>query len=148
MNLTRTARTVAEQILWLRRGTATTPLHINKLVYLSHGWMLGRHGRPLIDESVEAWKYGPIVPSIYYVYKAFRMSAITTEPADWSAEFDEDEAKVIQDIHEVYGEFTAIELSAMCNRPHSPWAVTRRDHCRAIIPNELIEVHHGEIMEP
>ena len=57
---------VAEQILWLRREIDTTPMHVIKLVYLAHGWMLGFTSRALINEAVEAWTYGPVVPSTYY----------------------------------------------------------------------------------
>ena len=65
------ARTVAEAVLWIRRDVQTTPMHIIKLVYLSHGWMLGLHDTPLLWEPVEAWQYGPVVPSVYHLYKGW-----------------------------------------------------------------------------
>ena len=69
---------VAEHIRWLRtnEGEPTTPLHLVKLVYISHGWVLGFHGIPLIRESVEAWKYGPVIPAVYHRYKPFGGSHI------------------------------------------------------------------------
>ena len=39
-------------------------LRLQKLVYLAHGWHLAIHGRPLIEESVEAWKYGPVIADL------------------------------------------------------------------------------------
>ena len=34
---------VADHILWLRKAKdeVTTPMHVIKLVYIAHGWMLG-----------------------------------------------------------------------------------------------------------
>ncbi len=51
-----------------------TPLQINKLVYISHGWVLGFFQRPLIENRVaqiEAWRYGPVVVGIYHMLKSF-----------------------------------------------------------------------------
>ena len=66
------SRKVAEQVLWLREGQETTPMHVIKPTYLCHGWMPGIHARSLLSEPVEARRYGPVVPSIYHRYKSFR----------------------------------------------------------------------------
>ena len=63
--------TVAERILWLRRDRETTPLHIVKLVYLCHGWMLGIKGKPLVDEPVVTGRFGPVLQSLYDRYQVF-----------------------------------------------------------------------------
>ena len=51
-----------------------TPLKLQKLLYFAHGWhlVLDSDGDPLLDEDIEAWKYGPVVPSIYHKFKEFR----------------------------------------------------------------------------
>ena len=71
MNQSVSSILVADQILWLRREIESTPMHMIKLVYLSHGWMLGLRERSLINEAVEAWRYGPVVPSVYHRFKSF-----------------------------------------------------------------------------
>ena len=51
-----------------------TPLQVNKLVYICHGWTLGILGLPLIDNSsdqIQAWKYGPVVQKVYTLLKRF-----------------------------------------------------------------------------
>ena len=146
--LSRTPRVVAEQILWLRRAVESTPMHVLKLVYISHGWMLGLYGRSLINEPAEAWRYGPVVPSIYYRYRSFRGDPITTEPVDRSAEFDDEQRDVIQQVHSIYGTFTAMQLSALTHKPDTPWDTTRRQYgIGAIIPNELIESYYRALSE-
>ena len=42
----------------LNEDRDVTPLHINKLVYFCHAWMLAIHHRPLLKEPVEAWPRG------------------------------------------------------------------------------------------
>ena len=144
----REPRLAAEQILWLRRGTETTPMHVLKLVYISHGWTLGLYGRSLINEPAEAWRYGPVVPSVYHRYKSFRGDPITTEPVDRSDEFDDEQRDVIEQVHEVYGDFTALQLSALTHKPGTPWDVTYREYgAGVIIPNELIRDYYRRLAE-
>ena len=59
---------------------ALTLLQINKMVYISHGWILGAYGRPLIDNrinQIQAWKYGPVVVGLYHMLKSFGSTSIS-----------------------------------------------------------------------
>lgn len=144
----REPRLAAEQILWLRRETETTPMHVLKLVYISHGWMLGLYGRSLINEPAEAWRYGPVVPSVYRRYKSFRGDPITAEPVDRSDAFDDEQRDVVKQVHEVYGDFTALQLSALTHKPGTPWDITYREYgVGVIIRNELIRDYYERLAE-
>ena len=67
----------------LDSGVDLTPMKLNKLVYIAHGWYLGLSDRPLIGEAAQAWKYGPVIPSIYHRFKAYGGAQITSlEPAN------------------------------------------------------------------
>ena len=138
------AKTVSEQILWLRRDIETTPMHAIKLVYLCHGWMLGIHDRSLISESVEAWRYGPVVPSIYHRYKSFRGDAIITDPADQEGEFDGEQNELIEAVTEAYRSYSAWDLSAITHEPGTPWHKVYQNGRGegSIIPNALIRDHY------
>jgi len=50
-------------------GVTVTNLALQKLVYFAHGWMLSRHGRPLVDGYFEAWQHGPVHPVLYANFK-------------------------------------------------------------------------------
>ena len=134
---------VSDQILWLRRDRQmTTPMHVLKLVYLCHGWLLGSSNRILIYEPVEAWRYGPVVPSVYHVYKQFGGGNIDIEHVDRSSEFDQDQLEVFSFVDEVYGHLNAVQLSALTHRPGTPWDVTVRHYGYGhSIPNTLIRDH-------
>ena len=61
-----------------------TQVKLHKLLYYAHGWHLGFQEKPLLDETLEAWRYGPVVPSIHREFGRFGAT-----PIDCSAmEFD------------------------------------------------------------
>ena len=139
-------RTAAEQILWLRRDVPTTPMHVLKLAYLCHGWMLGFFGRGLIAEPAEAWRYGPAVPTVYHTYKSFRGDSIITEPADKSAALDESQNGLLDAVLRAYRNYSAWDLSAITHQPGTPWHEVY-DSGRgegAIIPDSLLKQHYAE----
>ena len=134
---------VARQILWLRQDLDTTPMHVLKLVYLCHGWMLGIHGDPLISEPVEAWPYGPVVPTLYHRYKRFGGGIIVGEQVAEQPGLDASAAALIESIEAVYRPCSAFQLSALTHQPGTPWDVTRRKSgIGSVIPNALIREHY------
>lgn len=138
---------VSDQILWLRKGMGTTPMHVLKLVYLCHGWMLGRNKRALVYEQVEAWKYGPVIPSVYHTYKCFGGSQIEDAPVNRKWEFDGAQRRTIEFVHEVYGDLSAVQLSALTHRPGTPWDIVRKEKgLGSVIPNHVILRHYESLV--
>lgn len=143
------ARAVAEQVLWLRQDIGTTPMHVIKLVYLCHGWMLGICDRPLIVEPAEAWRYGPVVPTVYHAYKSFGGEAIETVPTDRSDAFDPEQIELMEAVLDAYKKHTAWALSAITHQPGTPWHQVYQGGRGegAIIPNKLIRKHYKARIE-
>lgn len=137
---------VADQLLWRRSGVSTTPMQVLKLTYLCHGWMLGVFKRALINEPVEAWRYGPVVPSIYHAYKSFGRHPIETELVDRTGKFDAEQRSLIDAVLEAYKDYTAWQLSAITHQPDTPWAKVYGDGRGegAIIPDRLILSHYED----
>ena len=142
-------RMVAEQIVWRRPQEKTTPMHVIKLVYLSHGWMLGIHGRSLIAEPVEAWRYGPVVPSVYHLYKSFRGGPIVTERVDRTSVFDDEQSSLIDAVVDAYRKYTAWMLSSITHQPGTPWDKVYMNGRGegAIIPNRMIQDHYRQRLD-
>ena len=57
---------IADYFLANTRPKSLSPLMVNKLVYLAHGYTLALYDISLIVDKVEAWKYGPVIPSLFY----------------------------------------------------------------------------------
>src|SRR5690348_2726800 len=63
-------------------GESISPLKLQKLLYFGHGWHLAITGEPLLSERIRAWKYGPVVESIYYQFRRFGNRPITTRAGE------------------------------------------------------------------
>lgn len=141
--MSRDARAVAQQILNECRAAgdpAVTPMQLLKLVYIAHGYMLAKHGVPLINESVEAWQYGPVVRSVYQAVRDFRSSPVTHVPCAPQVVFDQNEQAVMQEVARIYGRADGITLSTATHQPGTPWSVTWNNHGQnAVISNDMIE---------
>ncbi len=79
------------------------PLYITtmlKLVYIAHGWTLALLDRPLIMSTIEAWRYGPVIPVLYDAFaKQANVEVVIRRharlPARVEKEMDEKDVSVI-----------------------------------------------------
>jgi uncharacterized phage-associated protein len=60
-----------------------TPMKLQKLVYFAHGWCLALADKPLINEKIEAWQYGPVVSSLYREFKKYGNEGITSPAVEF-----------------------------------------------------------------
>jgi uncharacterized phage-associated protein len=138
---------VANRLLEKARaaGDTLTPMQLIKLVFLCHGWMLGLYGRPLVRESVQAWKYGPVIPELYREVRKFRSNAIVPPLGSQSAvSLHPLEDDLIDQVYRLYGRYDGITLSNITHESGSPWDRTwHRDRWNPVISNDLIENYYA-----
>lgn len=162
---------IANRVLDLadQNDVGVTPMKLQKLVYLAHGWHLGILDEPLIDAVVEAWKYGPVVSDLYHEFKGCGKNpihgdrytkAIRREDGKWKLvryklpAADQQHAQnahdVIDRVWEVYGQLTGPQLSSLTHQPGTPWSETWNGMGDAKrrgkdIPEQLIRSHFKEL---
>lgn len=140
------------------RGDKISPMKLQKLVYYAHGWFAGYTGKPLINESVEAWQYGPVIPSLYREFKCFGSGEIGAKACAMEGfEFvevpspeDEGMRKFLTSVWESYGKYTGIALSEMTHAAGSPWDETWKANqgVRGVdIPFDAIASHFKAAVE-
>ena len=108
--------------------------------------MLGVFGRGLIAEPAEAWRYGPVVSTVYRTYKSFRGDPIATPLADKSADLDEDQNELLGEVLRAYQGYSAWDLSAITHQPGTPWHEVYNGGRGegAIIPDAVLGRHYAE----
>lgn len=57
-----------------------TNLKLQKTLYYIQGYYLDRFGKPLFDDEIVNWAYGPVVPEAYFEFCSYGASAIRPEP--------------------------------------------------------------------
>lgn len=120
-----------------------TPMQLIKLAYIAHGWMLGKYGTALLLEPVEAWQYGPVIPSIYQAVKCFKSSpveCIDGYSASYAPiQFTDKEKEIMNTVYDKYAKYDGLVLSSATHQPQSPWSKIPVNYPALSISNDLIE---------
>lgn len=135
MNARSTAVQVANYLILKARTEKEgdlTNMKLQKLLYFAQGLFLaGTEGKQLLfDDPIEAWKYGPVIPSVYQQLSGFGENQINVFLLDKSgniAEFeslDKDVKYVADYVWNKYGHYDSYRLSSMTHRPDTPWKNT------------------------
>lgn len=119
----------AVEIAWLMlkeakaKGIQLSNLQLQKLVYIAHGYFLAWKDKPLISDEVEAWKYGPVVSSIYQTFKSYKADKIPTDEIDnlKLEDGNEDALECIKGVLDMYGTDKAESLIAATHQVDTPW---------------------------
>ena len=114
------------------KGESISPMKLQKLVYYAHGWYAGYTQQPLIDEAVEAWQYGPVIPSLYHEFKRFGAGDIKGKaidfdlrgPTEVATPSDQKIRTFLENVWKSYGGYTGVTLSEMTHAIGTPWDVT------------------------
>lgn len=161
-NMIYSAKAIANYFLALAEvsGKSITPMKIQKLVYMASGWHMAlTNGKSLINEQVEAWKYGPVIPSLYDEFKQFGNDVITKSATEIDTngttlslivpQVSNDDSYVkglLDKVWEVYGAYTPYQLSNMTHQQGTPWYQTWHEDGGRVdmgtdIPKERILEH-------
>lgn len=73
---------------------AVTPMKLVKLIYIAQGYMLATHRKPLFQEAIEAWQYGPMIPRLYRSIRSFRDSPVTCVPGSEGLTLPDEEEEI------------------------------------------------------
>lgn len=139
----------------INTGIQLTPMKLVKLVYIAHGWYLGlTNGQPLIDEPIEAWKYGPVVKSVYDAFKKYGSQQVEGPARLHNGigngiipNVEGEIAEFLDVIWDMYKGYTGVELSALTHQDNTPWQDAwykegGRLKLNAKISNEIITKHY------
>ena len=124
-----------------------TPMKLLKLVYIAHGWYLGFNDNKLINEPVEAWRYGPVITSLYYKLKSFgsnQVDALIIPPPGEKNEIDNKTQEFLGLVWTAYKKFNALQLSTLTHLKDTPWAKTDQSY---YIDEEVIKKYYKKKIE-
>lgn len=140
-----------------------TQLGLMKRVYAAHGFSLALLGRPLLDErfdDVQAWKYGPVIPSVYHSFKNFKSNPITEKSIimEWddkkneakyiTPELSDNEAKtVVEMVWGRYKGYSDREMVSLTHRDGTPWALCYIPEMNCLIPDSYTQLYYKKLVD-
>lgn len=103
---------------------------LQKLVYYAYSWYLVLNNEStekldlkLFENKFEAWVHGVVYPYLYDEYKVYG-SGIIPEYTGKLPQFSDDDLDILNQVVEVYGNYTGNELESICHQ-ESPWKNAR-----------------------
>jgi len=142
------------------RGVFLTPMQLHKLVYIAHGWSLALTDKGLVSEPPQAWKWGPVYPSLYNNTKRYGSGPVFERIChnNWAlldrikgavveGRFDSVENGVIEKVFDEYGDLEAFQLSALTHNEGTPWSQVFDGSLGKDISNSLIKNHFLQLAE-
>jgi len=108
-----------------------TLMQLLKLVYLAHGWSLAFDEQSLVNQSPQAWQYGPVYPHIYKALNKYGGNIVGEKIRDKltgseyrPTDITEKQEKIIAAVLKSYGSKHAFELSNITHQLDGPWDQT------------------------
>ncbi|MFU2204257.1 Panacea domain-containing protein [Streptococcus hyovaginalis] len=106
-----------------------SPMKLQKLIYILYKVYLQKNGFRLFEERFEVWQYGPVVSSVYQVFKKFRSNRITeyylnadgtynTVRFHNNIRFD----NAFEFVWEKYKQLDGVYLSQLTHQPDTAWS--------------------------
>jgi uncharacterized phage-associated protein len=145
------SRTIANRFLELAsaKGRTLTPMQVQKLVYIAHGWQLGLAGCPLIRDEVQAWQYGPVIPRLYNALRNYGGNPVTatlsSDPGDLLGAAED---HLVCQVYDLYGGYSGSQLSQLTHAAQTPWALTYRPNSFGLrISDDLIQSHYRRLAQ-
>ena len=93
-------------------------MKLEKLVYYCQGWWVARNDEPLFPEPLEAWRMGPVCPSLYSQHR--RQNFVSSWPLGDASRLTEGERRHIDAVVDVYGVYSGFRLGDMTHEER-PW---------------------------
>ncbi|MFL7009790.1 hypothetical protein A1OS_20935 [Enterovibrio norvegicus] len=135
-------------------GKKLTHMQLQKLTYIAHGYKLAltQGQQPLITDNVNAWKFGPVIPSLYQALKSYgngQVIPLIFTPDDLP--ITPNDQALLKAIYDAYGVKGGVELSDLTHRQGTPWdqvwnGDNGRNYQGAIIPDSLICQYYTDFL--
>jgi len=122
-------------------GEPITNMKLQKLVYYAYAWYAVEKGSKLFEEKIKAWKYGPVVQSVYDAYSEYGADVIKETSDGDPNKLDKFTKDLIDEVFNVYGIKTAIELMSLTHS-EAPWRDSYFEGEFHPIPFDLVKKYY------
>lgn len=129
--------------IFSQKGKPITNLKLQKILYYIQVAFMKKSSEPAFADEIQAWRHGPVVPTVYYEYNQY-----VAEPIDLRYNIDDlsIEAADQRTINEVIGRYENTPAWTLVDYTHQeyPWKHCYREGANNPISLEDIRVYLRE----
>ena len=119
-------------------------LKLQKLVYFAQAMRLAAYNEKLFDEDIEAWPLGPVVNSVYKIFKPNANRNITKEQGSYDG-IDDETREYLRQVWLEFGKYSSIQLVNITHK-HRPWKEAR-ERGEKVISEDAMRTFYHSILE-
>lgn len=123
-----------------------SPLKLQKILYFAQAVFLSIKSSPLFEDEILAWKYWPVIESIYRTFKSNWSTPLKKEDI-LNEEFKsiiEEDKKLLDEIYKEFWKYSAWELVDITHN-HKPWKESFEDWKNNIISKDNIKEYYKNL---
>lgn len=136
------ALTVAKYIInkCIFTQSPITNMRLQYILYLAQERSLKDELSVLFSDDIKAWRFGPVVPKVYYHFCGFGSMPIKFPCESTMALLTIAQINIIDKVVDGYANVPIWELSERTNKNNGPWSITYNANKGSgkVIPIELI----------
>ncbi|MDD1443758.1 DUF4065 domain-containing protein [Dolichospermum sp. ST_sed3] len=122
-----------------------TNLRLQKILYFSQCAYLSVNNEVLFTDEIEAWKYGPVIPSVYHKYKDC-VNKILELPSDYTCSLNDENKNFLNGIWELFSKYSVNELIHITHN-HTPWVEAYKKGANTIIEKDTLKEYYKKIFK-
>lgn len=136
------AESVANYVIayGMKIGHPVSNLQLQKILYYIQVHFLKKKGIPFFKDEIEAWQFGPVIPTVFYQYAAFGPAPITMFKTQ-KIDLEQEEKKDLEQIVKEKAVLSLLEIVADTNKKGKAWDLYYKVNKRNVIPKKAMELY-------
>lgn len=135
---------VAQSILYIahQAGDNITNLKLQKLLYYAQAWYLVNFDKPLFEDNIEAWQYGPVVREVYITFNKYQNKPISKFDKKAIDKLTAEQVDYLKEFCAYFMKFSASELVSMTHS-EQPWIEAFEQGAQTVISIETMKTYYN-----
>ena len=123
------------------------PMQLLKMTYICYGYYSVENNGQLFTDSIEAWRYGPVIPNLYRKIKKYGQGSVNKKIGGDVSTLSDIKKEWIEAVYEAYKDFSALRLSAITHLEGTPWSKVHIEDLNMQITDDFIRPYYKELYE-
>jgi len=122
MNFSKNYNAIDIASFFIRKGVS--PLKLQKLLYYSQVWFFVTERRMLFQDTIRAWKFGPVVHQVWSEFKYMKRSSVIPQDRAKNVNLKNVQG-FLEEVWDAYGHLSSSNLVDLTHK-EKPWQIARK----------------------